>query len=206
MEDRLLRHWKAGLPLLQQPYSTAAGRKLHDHLQATPDEMDRKDMREVSRYWSKQKPGACIVQVRQVVDQYLQWLLPVLWPGGMATNSSSSSSSSSAGGRSSSTPTPTGDQVYVHVGCIIYCLIQCTSQLFSAIVVGDSTAAAVGAHLLKPRTGENQVEPSSAGCRLLLQPLHRARMTNRVCGVVVSATAGGVVDRQQPRTSDPGCQ
>jgi hypothetical protein len=176
MEDRMMRHLRDGLPLLQQPYSIPAGQLLHKHLLTIPTEMDSKDFVETTKYWSKQKPGACIVQQLQLMDQYLEWLLPVFalddavaattaTTSSSASSSSSSSSSSTTGG-SGSRPAPSEDEVYGHIACLVLCLHQCAGHLYSAVAVGGSTAAALGAHLLKKRTGE-PLPTCQEGTRLL---------------------------------------
>jgi hypothetical protein len=167
MEDLVLRHLRAGLPLLQQPYSTEAAWQVHEHLQDAAADRSQ-DHRVESKRWSEQKRSDYMVQVLRLIDLYLQWLLPVYDSGGLSTamavittTSSSSSSSdgssirSDADGSSDEDPTPSGDQVYIHVGCIILCLVHSSGRLYAALS-NNKMSAVVGAHLLKPTTGERQ--------------------------------------------------
>jgi hypothetical protein len=159
---------KAGLAVLQQPYSSPAGQQLLKHLRAAAHELNAQDPEKIHRFWSRQKPGVCIVQVLQLADQYLQWLVPVYAAPDMAatsTSTSTSSSSSNSGSTASLTPILS---CQVHVACIIMCLQLCACQLQLPLLLGDKAAAAVRMHLLQPSTGGRPAvrHVTSADCLL----------------------------------------
>jgi hypothetical protein len=162
MEHPILRVLQAGLPVLQQAYSLPAGRQLHECLLASLAASAYESLQGVA---SGQKTGAVNVQVLQLVDQYLQWLLPA-WDlrDIAATDSTTKTSSSSATRAGSHSGSDIGNNVnmahpsdeHVHVACIIFCLQHYTQQISIVGFFGSKAAAAVRAHLLGPSTGEHQ--------------------------------------------------
>jgi hypothetical protein len=100
MEGPVMQELKAGLPVLQQPYSEQTAQLVHGHLEAACNKMDmaisNPDPKEL-KFWQKQKPGTFNLRMLKLVDQYMEWLLPAFpraeeqHPGAEFANSSSGS-------------------------------------------------------------------------------------------------------------------
>jgi hypothetical protein len=142
-----MRELKAGLKLLQQPYSKPVADHLFQHLEAAAGHQKAAYMQQEATSGRRQGTGTYMVQVLQLVEECMQWLLPALVSGQAASTDISSGHSSSSG--------DAGDEFPVHLSCMARCQQISMYMLSSAQLAGEQAAAAMSSHLRDPCiTGE----------------------------------------------------